>query len=124
MNPTIDSLKTELCYHVEVDVSNGVEFGDDKISILQWILKEPQQVNVLSRTSVWSSAVANDKEFIIEIGPRFVLIIKNVHEFADMNLDIKNCTNQHIAQDKSIQLKSNECNYAISLSLIHNNFQI
>lgn len=71
VNSTITSLKTELCYHVEVDVSKGV-FGEDKIAILQWILKEPQQVNALSRTSVWNSAVTNGKEFIIEIGPRFV----------------------------------------------------
>lgn len=73
MNATIGSLKTELCYHVEVDGA----FGDDKVAILQWILKEPQQVNVLSRTSVWESAPASATEFIIEIGPRFVLIIHN-----------------------------------------------
>lgn len=85
VNPTITSLKTELCYHVEVDVSKGV-FGDDKVAILQWILKEPQQVNLLSRTSVWDSAVTNGQEFIIEIGPRFVYIIDNynyVHNTTD-----------------------------------------
>lgn len=68
MNATISSLKTELCYHVEV---NG-PFDDEKVAILQWILKEPQQIEVLSRASVWDSAATNDKEFIIEIGPRFV----------------------------------------------------
>lgn len=73
VNATISSLKTELCYHVEVDASAGA-YGEDKIAILQWILKEPQQVNFLSRTSVWDSAVTNGKEFIIEIGPRFVYI--------------------------------------------------
>lgn len=51
------------------------DFSDDKIAILQWILKEPQQVILLSRKSVWGSAVTNGKEFIIEIGPRFVLMI-------------------------------------------------
>lgn len=69
MNATISSLKTELCYHVEVDGA----IGNDKIAILQWILKEPQQVNVLSRTSVWDSAVTSATEFIIEIGPRLVI---------------------------------------------------
>lgn len=47
-------------------------FDDEKIAILQWILKEPQQIDVLSRKSVWDSAAMNDTEFIIEIGPRFV----------------------------------------------------
>ncbi|XP_031616970.1 phosphoribosylformylglycinamidine synthase [Contarinia nasturtii] len=70
INATITSLKTELCYHVEVDVSKS-EFGDDKVAVLQWILKEPQQVDLLSRKSAWDSSVANGKEFIIEIGPRF-----------------------------------------------------
>lgn len=69
MNATIGSLKTELCYHVEVDGA----FDDEKIAILQWILKEPQQIDMLSRKSVWDSAATNDTEFIIEIGPRFVL---------------------------------------------------
>lgn len=68
MNATISSLKTEVCYHVEVDSV----FDDEKIAILQWILKEPQQFNVLSRTSIWDSTVMNATEFIIEIGPRFV----------------------------------------------------
>lgn len=48
------------------------EFNDEKIAILQWILKEPQQADLLSRKSVWDSAVMTDTEFIIEIGPRFV----------------------------------------------------
>lgn len=67
VDATIKSLKTELCYHVEVDGA----FGDDKVAILQWILKEPQQVDVLSRTSVWDIAATSATEFIIEIGPRF-----------------------------------------------------
>lgn len=77
MNASISSLKTELCYHVEIDSS---ALSDEKIAILQWILKEPQQVDLLSRTSVWDSAVTNATEFIIEIGPRFVIDKKSVHK--------------------------------------------
>lgn len=77
VHPSIYGLKTELCYHVEVDVPNEKQFGDDKIAILQWILKEPQQVEFLSRNSLWDSLGANGKDFIIEIGPRFVLIVVN-----------------------------------------------
>lgn len=75
VNATISSLKTELCYHVEVDSV----IDDEKIAIIQWILKEPQQINVLSRTSVWDSAPLNATEFIIEIGPRLVRIIIRNH---------------------------------------------
>lgn len=75
---------------MEVDISNGAEFDDEKIAILQWILKEPQQVNALSRTSVWNSTVANDKEFIIEIGPRFVLPMETCKIAIDKKIDEKN----------------------------------
>lgn len=70
MKKTVVSLKTELCYHVEVD---GPIY-DKKIAVLQWILKEPQQDHPLERQSVWDSAVATGKDFIIEIGPRLELI--------------------------------------------------
>lgn len=75
VNKTIFELKTELCYHVEV---NG-PFSEEKVGVLQWILKEPQQVNPLGRTSVWDSGVSTGKDFIIEIGPRFVLPLFLAH---------------------------------------------
>lgn len=103
VNATITSLKTELCFHVEVDVSKGV-FGDDKVAILQWILKEPQQVNFLSRTSVWESAVTNGNEFIIEIGPRFVIITLYVH----------NITDKHRAKTKNNQQILFKAKYSIT----------
>lgn len=71
VNKNVFELKTELCYHVEV----SGPFAEEKIAVLQWILKEPQQVKPLNRTSVWESAATNGKEFIIEIGPRFVFEI-------------------------------------------------
>lgn len=71
VNKNVFELKTELCYHVEV---NG-PFSEEKITVLQWILKEPQQVKPLARTSIWESTVTTGKEFIIEIGPRFVFVI-------------------------------------------------
>lgn len=70
MNKTISELKTEICYHVEVNEQHAGTFGNDKIEILQWILKEPQQVAGLARTSIWDR-VSNNTDFIIEIGPRF-----------------------------------------------------
>lgn len=60
-----------MCFHVEIDALNEAAFGSDKVAILQWILKEPQQITALSRESKLTSTVA-DKDFIIEIGPRFV----------------------------------------------------
>lgn len=74
VNATITSLKTELCFHVEVNDSDG-DFDEEKISILQWILKEPLQINHLARKSVWDSTGTNGNEFIIEIGPRLVHIL-------------------------------------------------
>lgn len=71
LNKNVFELKTELCYHVEV----SGPFAEEKVAILQWILKEPQQVKPLARKSVWESAVTTGKEFIIEIGPRFVFDI-------------------------------------------------
>lgn len=59
-------------------------FDDEKIAILQWILKEPQQIDVLSRTSIWDSAEFFDtdhKHKIIEIGPRFVLCAVRLYNF-------------------------------------------
>lgn len=72
MNNTVYALKTEVCYHVEADVASEQQFGDDKVAILQWILKEPQQSEQLSRTSQWDTVAASGNEFIIEIGPRSV----------------------------------------------------
>lgn len=64
------ALKTEVCYHVEADVASEQLLGDDKVAILHWILKAPQQVEHLSRTSKWNAVAASGTEFIIEIGPR------------------------------------------------------
>lgn len=66
VNPDISNLSTEKCYHVEV--SSGV-LGDDKVAILQWILKEPQQSDGLSRQSILDDS-AEELNFVIEIGPR------------------------------------------------------
>lgn len=66
VNSSISGLKAEICYHVEI---NANDFDDGKVSILQWILKEPQQPHGLSRESIWKS-VDDAKNFVIEIGPR------------------------------------------------------
>lgn len=68
VNTVITDVKTEICYHVEVNVAN---LSDEKVAILQWILKEPQKEHGLARTSIWESVGDNSPlAFIIEIGPR------------------------------------------------------
>lgn len=71
VNEAIVDVKTEICYHVEVNVA---DLNDEKVSILQWILKEPQQHHGLARKSIWESNGDNSSSaFIIEIGPRLII---------------------------------------------------
>lgn len=72
MNRSVHKLKSEVCYHVEIDSKSEKEFGAEKMGILEWILKQPQQVGRLPRTSQWGDVRASENEVLIEIGPRSV----------------------------------------------------
>lgn len=77
--------------------------SNDQIAILQWILKEPQQVNVLSRTSVWDSTVTSATEFIIEIGPRLVIDNCYIHNTSLINKSQKK-SDQKYKSDRQVNL--------------------
>lgn len=82
VNTTISQVKTEVCYHVEV---NTACLDDEKVEILQWILKPPQQQHGLARTSIWESmGDSSSSAFIIEIGPRLIIFF-NFSKFGNAN---------------------------------------
>lgn len=68
LNPKIVNLKTEKCYHIEIndEKTNSSASGD----ILQWILKRPLQAEGLSHESTLNK-IEDRNTCTIEIGPRF-----------------------------------------------------
>lgn len=70
LNPKIVNIKTEKCYHIEINDANKNKNPTlDAGEILQWILKRPQQEGGLSQKSTLNDSESNT--CTIEIGPRF-----------------------------------------------------
>lgn len=63
----VQNLKTEKCFHIEIN--NSDRPTETAEHILQWILKQPQAECGLAK----KSQLVNDEKcnFLIEIGPRF-----------------------------------------------------
>lgn len=69
LNPKIINLKTEKCYHIEINDIN-TNSSSTTGEILQWILKRPQQAEGLNQKSTLDQ-IQDKNTCTIEIGPRF-----------------------------------------------------
>lgn len=60
--------RTEKCYHIETQ--RGTVLSQNEKDILRWILKVPQEEDMLSTSSLLPESISNN-QLLIEIGPRF-----------------------------------------------------
>jgi hypothetical protein len=61
-------LKTEKCYHIEIEKNS--ELSKQDAVILKWILKNPQDSDNLLTESQFTGS--SERQWNIEIGPRLV----------------------------------------------------
>lgn len=58
---------------MELDVG---QLSDAELRTLKWILKNPQQPDTLTEVASFANSSSNN-ESVIEVGPRFVLLLIN-----------------------------------------------
>lgn len=85
-------MNAEVCYHVEVDT----DLNEEKLKILDWILREPHENAILSRASVLDAA-DQKYDYVIEIGPRFNF------STADSTNSVSICQNAGLPEVKRLE---------------------